>query len=382
MKCNESYEVNPLTIRYQEFIFLFSGITLIALHLKGDIGDILGVLILPFLYLSRYEFNIDNRIYKVFILIALYILLFTIISENPKLSFKADVEIFRSFFIVFVGWQFCKRLEGTKLVWLMSIILFSAVFGNLFFAKTYGYLLGGEQEFFSYHNVPNKSAFMYAFHLMIAGILFLCSKSSLEKIVNVSTIILCLYLVFLVNCRSVWVGLAASSLYFVWFSFKIGNTLKYIIISAISGIFVLISFFFNIKGIYLSYRDIIWRGLIEVTITNKPFFGFGINTNKGLLETIQLDHLGVGAHNSFVEIFSSSGILGVIFFSVIIFYLVKILVFSDHNLNRFYIIGFCGLICFVIISLFEMKFFSFHFFSTIWAFVGFCLYGISKQSTA
>lgn len=372
-------EAQLLGVKSQEFIFLFTGITLIALHLQGDIGSILGIAVLPLLYLERSEYDIDNRVYTVFVLIILYLFTFTLISENAILSFKAGIEILRSIFICFVGWLFCKRLESTKFVWLMSLILFLAVLGNLFFSKKFGYFDGVQREFFSYHNDPNKSAFMYAFHFTFAGILLLWSRRKFEKIINVLSILLCLFFIYLTNSRSVWVALAVSTLFFVWFTFKSSKSLRNISVLMLSCVFLVFAIFFNVKGFSLSYRDIIWKALIRKTVDDSLFFGFGINTNKELLKTIQLDYLAVGAHNSLVEIFSSSGLVGIVFMMIIGIYLAKILMSKDDKFNSFYNVGVCGLICFLVISFFDFKFFSFRFFSTVWVFIGFSLYGISRN---
>lgn len=378
----ESHKVNLQPQKYHELLFLFCGVALIALHFKGDIGGILGFLILPFLYLSRYEYKIDSKIYNIFFMLVLYLLIFTITSAHPKFSIKADVEILRSFALFFVGWLFCKRLENTRLVWLISLILFATVFCNFFFIKKFGYLQGVEQEFFSYHNDPNRSAFMYAFYLMIAAILFLCSKHWLEKLVNLWTIFLCFCFVFFTNSRSVWLALAVSAFFYAWFSIKVANPVRYVLISSVSVGCVLIVLFFNVKGFSLSYRDIIWKGLVEATLWNNPYFGSGINTIETLLRTISLGSIAVFAHNSIVEVFSSSGVVGLILFSVIVLSLINSFFSTDVNSNSFYMVGLCGLICFSIISLFDFEFFTFRFFSTIWVFVGFCYYGKSIQIKA
>jgi O-antigen ligase len=91
--------------------------------------------------------------------------------------------------------------------------------------------------------------------------------------------------------------------------------------------------------------------------------------------------IGGMAHNSLVELYSSTGIVGsIIFISGSVFILFRIINIFWRKADLRMSVYLVGLLTFIFISFFDMKLFDYTFMATIFLFLGFLIAGFSVKS--
>lgn len=328
-------------------------VTVLSLYLPLKIS---GLFLVPSLYFAIKNgcFDIlEQHIKVLFAVFFLYVLIFTVISSDHSSSVKGLYDLVRGGCFFLIGLFFAKKMKNPKFCVFVSCFSIILIIGNLFFLQ--------RESFFGYHENPNNTAFMLVFLLSFVVPLLIGEKkikgSSFYLLISGTGV--CAYLIFLTNSRGAALGVLGALLVCFAFKEQISNKLRIFIAAVVFSLGGAVFIFSRIKGFDLSGREGLWSGLIEATISERPFFGYGINTVKNVIKENEL--ITLIAHNIFVENFVSTGIIGISLFSMIVFFTIKYLFSLEYNRSSVFFVGVFGLSAFLIIGMFDLKFSSFRF---------------------
>ena len=319
------------------------------------------------LWLCRSLIQIDSRLKLIFGLFLGYLIIFTVLSDYPRHSVKGSYDILRGclfFPIALVVSKLTRQLGYLWLVILPSMVLF----GNLAFPR-----IISSETFYSYYFNPNNAAV----HLIALTFLtlpwILCSKRSLLSFAVGSLGPLCgMYLLALTNSRGAWLGFAIAVCFIALIRQEVKLWWRVAALVFTSTATVVMFLFFNFKGVSLSLRGGLWQGLLDTTTVNNPFTGFGVNSVKDVIDQIGL--ITRTAHNLELEIYVSSGLLGITMMSIIVYLLFRHVYSMKYDQNVLWCVGVAGIIAFLVMGQFDLKFASMRFFASISFFFG-LIYG-------
>ena len=158
------------------------------------------------------------------------------------------------------------------------------------------------------------------------------------------------------NSRSAWIAVFLGLTVLSVATLRNNHTL--LVVLGVTEIILLavVLLYFNQKGFSMPVRLDTWSRLIEITANEHIWLGHGINNTKEILTNAGLAVLI--AHNLFVDIFVSTGIVGTLIFSALCIGLVFILARRNHTVTIAFQIGLSGLVMFGFISMFDLKFAS------------------------
>lgn len=353
--------------KYPEFLSLFLLVSIAALYLPTHVDGAMTIISIPLIYLFKDKIVIDRNLKLILLSFLLYLIFFTIFSQYILQSSVALARILRGMLFFAFAQLLVYFIFRTKRFIYHSIFLFIFVAASFFFKKPH---IFGNGFFWGYHAHPNTQAFALCFFMILAALLFLQTCETASRVINGLTILVGLVLLYITNSRSVWFGMIVGGVVLLVFANRLSLRSKAIFSSlAVAGGGVLL-FLVSKKPPGVTGRDSLWNILIEQTKANHPFFGYGLNTNKLILQKFDL---GINmSHNSLIEVYSSTGIIGLIAFLVICFFvflcIYKKKAESDSSIYRF---GLYGFSTFLAISLFDIKLFDYTFMATIFIFLGF-----------
>lgn len=358
-------EKRPLIVS----LFLF---TIIAtIHIPTSIDNLLVLISLPLLIVYRNKIFVDEKYKTIAYCLFLYLFIFTILSVDISHSASSLFNIARGFLFLALVQIFLYFYKKSNNSVLHSYIVFAAVNINYFFVQPH---IVANASYFGYHIHPNKQAFSLCFFIVLSSFLLVHAKSIYARYVNIATILSALVLLYFSNSRSVWLGLVSGLFVILLFNKKISMKKKLFFAIAPLMIGFLFVVVLNKKPQTLSDRDILWQTLIEQTNQNHPLLGYGLNTSRTVLE--DFPNLAFTAHNSLVEVYVSSGIIGAILF-VLLFLAFFVKYFGNIYSNEFNV-GAFGFVIFTTISLFDMTVFHYTFMATIFTFLGMSVYRETK----
>ena len=144
--------------------------------------------------------------------------------------------------------------------------------------------------------------------------------------------------------------------------------LKLVLVLSVAAALVGALVFLNLKGLNLNLRDVIWKALFTETLSNNPWFGYGINYAKELMPAIQVPFQTT--HNLFLEFFVSSGFVGLAFMLYVFYRLIKHYLRYTFDKRALFYSGLFGLMAFFVMDQFDLKFASYRFFATHCFFLG------------
>lgn len=341
--------------------FLIS-ITILSIYLPIKLS---GFLFVPSLFISLRSgcfHEIDSRLKYLFLFFMIFFAFFTFISSDLRASIKGFYDILRGFAFFFIALVFAKKINDIKVLIFVKIFALFLIVGNLFFLQPGG--------FYGYHENPNVTAFMLVFLL---SFVFPFASFSSEKEQNGfyflwPGVVLCLYLIFLTQCRGAVFGILGAMLVCLCLWKKTAYKYNEIAVGIIFCFVVTFLFVIFNKKIGLSGREEIWVSLINSTMSDKFLFGYGINNVKNVIEGKEL--FGIIAHNIFIEVFVCTGLVGFLFFLGIVFLTIKHFLKFEYLKNAKFFLGVFGFSAFILIGSFDLKFFSFRFLAIIFFFIG------------
>ena len=177
-----------------------------------------------------------------------------------------------------------------------------------------------------------------------------------------------LFLLFLTNTRGAWLGVVGGIAALLWLKKGLPKWVRFVLGFSAALALCGLLFFANQKGFALNLRGGLWAGLLKSAVEESLFIGYGIDLVKEIILEKKL--ITVSAHNIFLEIFICSGLLGLAWIGVIVFFLVRHLRRFSYHQNTLWCMGVLGMVIFLIMGQFDLKFFSFRFIASLSFFLG------------
>ncbi len=314
-----------------------------------------------FAWVERGNYQIEKNLKIAFWAFIGYVLFFTITSHVPMLSLKGGYDVVRGLLLfpvglAFAGWVVDKK--GWAFVNLVSLLL---ILGSLFFPQRNGL-------FYSYYVNPNNAAVLL---IVLTCFLFPSIESWRPRFVQTFSIIglpVALYLLFLTNGRGAWLGLASAVVVLLVFNRSLRTRYKIVNSAMVVSALALLLIKYNHKGFRYKAREGLWSGLFHDTIDNNLFWGYGFNGTKDLID--QLGLITRTAHNVFLEVFVTTGLVGLIFTIVFICFLWHTFSRYSFQKNHIFNSSLTAIITFLVMGQFDLKFSSSKFLGTIAFFLG------------
>lgn len=309
---------------------------------------------------ERRHLAVDSELKRILMLFLLYLAVFTILSVDQSRSLKGSYDMLRGLVQFPIAVLLAHYARDESVPWLLKLVVAVTIAAQFLFPQ---------QEFFGFYVNPNNIAVMLVFLISLS----LLSWSGANKRVALnalaaSALLLGLYLLVLSNSRAAWLGCAVGAGGVVMCTRWLSVRQKAGLLVGVGAILLAALSFLNWKGMSLNLRDVIWETLFRETMNSRPMLGYGINYTKDLMPMLDLPHLT--AHNLFLEIFISSGIVGIVF---LIFLAIRLLrhywQFQYRNDALFYP-GIFGLCAFLVMGQFDLKFASYRFFGSHCFFLG------------
>lgn len=347
--------------------FIFFSLAILFIYMPSGHVSSLGLFLsLPILYMRREEIRVDARFKTVFWLFVAYLVFFTLTSEHPARSLKGLYDMLRGvlLFPIALLWvsEMRSRARHNVLFMLVSLL----IIGNLLFARPEGV--------FGYHPNPNNNGVtLWLFALFaLLGISFARHSGSFLQaalqLFNFLASVLCLYLIFLTNARGVWLGLASGALVILFAMPQLKKPHKLALSAAVLVLFLAFFLFENIKGASLSRREEIWIGLFKHTVDEHFWLGYGINVVKDVL--IENNIITQTAHNLFLEVFASTGVIGLGVFMAMLAWAIRIYSQQRYQPGPIFYLGLAGLTGLFAMAMFDLKFSSYRLIGMAFFFAG------------
>jgi O-antigen ligase len=365
-------EIKTRLAQHKEVVSVLLLVLIASIHFPLRIHSPLFFLLCPLLFFYKEEVIAKKEFRILFYFFCSYLFIFTVLSQNISKSLVADFKVLKGIFLFPFAGLFFFLLKDIKSVLPHSLLLFLTVSSSFFFVREH---IVPEEIYFSYFNHPNIGGFSLFFLIGLALFFWSLSKTKVEKSLNCATAITGVVLIVIANSRSIWLGLMTFALSWLFLAKTISRRWKFLLLfSLILGAALLFLYGDSKKPLEsLAIRRVIWATTYNDTLTAHPWVGFGLNTFKGSFDKIS--HLAVMPHNSLVEIFQSTGFLGLGMMTVLfiglfsVFY--KIYLRQRQGENAPVVILSCAaLIALLVISLFDFRFFDFKFMATLMVFMG------------
>lgn len=373
MLLNERYAPSDQAVAWASFASLAASI--LSLYVPFGLRDLFFLVALVFVYRERSVFDVGPGLKCIAIMLVAYIVVFSIFSADSGRSAKGAYDMLRGVLMFFVGYLLAHKLADAKMALAFVVAVLGAILGGFAFPQYH------EMEpFFGYHENPNNSAVTFVVYVLLVIPAFF-SVNHKRQVASVGLIALVsgIYLLLLTNSRGAWLGLFGAGVMGLMFArrLKVGHRAALIVLA--SAGFSLALLFSNYKGSSLSLRDHIWMGLLDETWTESPWLGFGINTVKDIMMDMELPTLT--AHNLFVEIFVSSGAVGLGYMLILMVALLFLLMSYRYRLTAQFYVGLTGLTAYFLMAQFDLKMSSFIFMASVSFFIG-MLYSQRRPSSS
>ncbi len=353
-------------------------IALFAIQLPEG-GALLLVPALLLVYMQRSTFHIEPELKRIGAVFILYVLFFTVVSTDPSRSAKGGYDIVRGLLVFFpavwLGGQLTK-VHG-KSIGLSIGLLF--ILANFAFPG-----INGVQEFYGFYDNPNNVAVTLAGYLFLLVALYPKLHDGSRKwhlLAFITALCAALFLLALANSRGSWLGVAVAFYLIALLQKNIANRIKLALFFAVGAGLLALVVLVDLKGFgygTVGARIEIWKGLWALTVTDHLWLGYGINSVKDILTASALPTLT--AHNIFLELFVSTGLIGVAAFTYIAYRLSVFLLKQNYAGGPVLYAGIGGLMAFLVMGQFDLKFASYKFIAMVSCFLG-LIYSQRLQTT-
>jgi O-antigen ligase/tetratricopeptide (TPR) repeat protein len=326
-----------------QFLSIFLAITIITL-------------IIYVLKNRKLEIRYNKIIYIILSLWLLSLLLSTIFSIAPSLSFWGSYYrlqglyshlVYIGFFLIFLHFLKDKKAQKTFLKALILIASITAVHGifqqiglGIFSKHTMEEFLNRS---FSTFGHPNFFGQFLLFPIWIS-LYFLIKKKKIWPY-GITTVLLLTSLLLTENRASI-LGLLAAAAIYILLTIKAKKSFKILIVALMSTGVLSFIFIAAPSTRSLTTRLYIWEGAAKL-ITDHPLIGSGLETfglvfqrvtSSKFFELETLYSIADRAHNELIDIFVMQGIFGLIMFLTIILSTLYLAFFKKDKLSMF-----CGL---------------------------------------
>lgn len=304
--------------------------------------------------------EIDAELKRILVMFLVYLAAFTALSADHSRSLKGSYDILRGlvhFPVALLLAQYARRPDVSILLKVCATSLLLAQF------------LFPQKQFFGFYVNPNNAAVMLVFLVSLSlPSLRSSDRHPVETLIGGLGLLAGLYLLVLTNSRAAWLACAVAAGALVICMKSLSARLKIGLLVLVAGALIAALYFLNWKGVGLRLRDVIWEALFRETLNNSPWLGYGINYAKELMPALNVPFQTT--HNIFLELFVSSGFVGLAIALFLIFRLtVHYRSFCFDNIGLFYS-GMFGLLAFLVMDQFDLKFASYRFFGSHCFFLG------------
>ena len=355
---NALNRIHPGWLHYAQIVLL--ALPMLTLYLPGHYGSFFVFPALILVAYRRKELGISKEFIWLYLLFIAYLLLFSLVSMNHRLSFKGSYDMIRGTWFFFIGLLFARLVQNYKEYAVLPIATLPLLFGMFLFPQEHHY---------GYHVNPNNNAVLTAAYFVFL-LPFVDEKKwnwlMLTSLVGLSC---ALYLLLLENSRGAWLGLAVACILMIWLQRRWPLLLKLMLTLMPIAALLLVYYWFNYKGFGDSLRFEIWSALLRYTFDNSFLLGFGINSAK---EIMVQQHLYVlTTHNLVLDLFVSSGVIGMAMFMLWLLLMVRHYWSRDYRRHTFFYVSIFGMTAFLVMAMFDLKFASLNFMATMSLFAGF-----------
>lgn len=332
-------------------------------------GTLLLVPALLLTYLQRSTFQIEPELKRIAALFILFILFFTIVSADLSRAAKGAYDIMRGLLVFFpavwLGGQLTKACPGKSIAMVIGLFF---VLANFALPGTYY-----GQEHYGFHDNPNNVAVTLTAYLFLLVALYPKPPGGSRWHLLALSIALCaaLFLLASANSRGSWLGVAAAFSAIILLQPNIDRRIKLTLVCAVGGGLAALVALVDLKGFgygTVGARIEIWKGLWALTVPTHVWLGYGVNNVKDVMMASGLPTLT--AHNIFLEVFVSAGLIGLSAFVYIVYRLAAFLLSQSYARGPVLYAGIGGLTAFLVMGQFDLKFASFRFIGMISCFLG------------
>jgi hypothetical protein len=331
--------------------------TVLALYMPGHLRTLPLLPALVYVVLNRKTVVIDPAIRIWALLFVGYLAMFTLLAENVFTAWKGMYDILRGCLYFFTGYCFGKRLQPEKHYPWLLLMLAAVLAGNFLGFQEASGSPAHPAGFYGFHPNPNNSAFVVVVVLaFMLPVVFPPRKSATSLLTGAAGIGMGLVLLYYANARSAWIALFLALTALTTASLRNNRSLLILLGCTEIILLAVVLLYFNHKGFSMPVRLDTWSRLMAITVNDHFWLGHGINNTKAVLTQAGLPVLI--AHNLFVDIFVSTGMVGTLVFSALCGGLVLTLTGTRYSMTIAFHIGLSGLVMFGFISMFDLKFAS------------------------
>lgn len=326
-----------------------------ALYTPWRATHLLLALALLIAWLRRGEFEVDRRLMVPFYLLVGWMVTFSIVSDDPGRSAKGAYDMVRGGLTFFPALLLGARLRIGKgnggVLWVIVAVLL----GHLFFYRD-----SAGFGFFGFHENPNNAAVTLVAYAGLWIVTFPHQRPFYW--VWVAAGVLLLTFIALTGGRGAWLGVGLASCAWLLFRPDIAGRRRLAGMAFVATCLTALLLIMNYKGFGATHRFEIWSTLTFETIRNAPWLGFGLNVVKDVAMASGLDRLSaLTAHNLLLEVFVSSGLIGMLWFLGSIGLWVWVAARTRYDLNPVWWGGVLMMLSFLIMGQFDLKLSSFRF---------------------
>lgn len=304
--------------------------------------------------------EVDAELKRILVLFVAYLIVFSVLSADHSRSLKGSYDILRGLVFFPVGLLLARYGRSTDVSILLAVSVTGLILAQFLYPR---------ESFFGFYLNPNNVAVTLVFLLSLSLPSWRWSgKNAGILAIRGVGIVAAIYLLVLTNSRAAWLGCAVAAgalvLAMETLSARVRAALVALVAAALAGTL----FFLNAKGLELRLRDVIWEGLLTETLRSSPWLGYGINYTKELLPAINVPFQT--SHNLFLEFFVSSGLVGLTFMLYLFYRLAKHYLRFHFDRAWLFHAGVFGLLAFLVMDQFDLKFASYRFFGSHCFFLG------------
>jgi len=351
--------------RHAEWLVLFVlTAAVLSIYVPYNLRDPLLFVGLLAAYRERHLIRVDAGLKHVVLLVLAYAVIFTVISTDPARSAKGAYDMARGMLVFFVGYLLASKLQdSSRFIAFTAMVVVVILLAFLLPQQT-----GQGEIFYGYHPNPNNTAVSLVIYTILCIPMVGTAGRKAGWLLSGVGVAAGAYLLVLANSRGAWLGMFGACMAILFVQTRIRRVHRLAISGAIAAAFLIVFLFANVKGASLSLRDQIWLGLLNETLQSGPWLGFGLNCVKDVMASLGLPTLT--AHNLFLEIFVSSGVVGLAFMLFVMVVLVRHLLSFEYRRTAPFYMGIGGLVAYFLMAQFDLKMSSFRFMATMALFLG------------
>ncbi len=313
----------------------------------------------------RHKLHVDPTVKHIALWLVVYLLFFTVVSEDWRRSAKGTYDVLRGLTLFPLGVLLAGVLRRPPESATFHLAAAALLVGNFAFDRG---------AFYGYHPNANNVAVTVLWLALLAWPQYLhggMRARGLLALISAAVVGATAWLLYLAQSRAAWAGVAVAAVVLLVTERRHAPWVRISLSAAAVGGLALLLAFFSRKGLALDYRDLIWSTLWHATLAQAPWLGFGLNTVKHLMPEGEVaGELGTTAHNLILEVFVSTGAVGLLW--VVVLATALAWHYRRLHLERsgLFYPALAGVLVFLTMSMVDLKFASFRLPATLTFFLG------------